>query len=107
MFFFLFLNQLGKVNELLIKPDLSDSTEAQEKEDVLEEESVVVEQEEEEQEESGSKADRVFTVTTLEQALNLVTNLSVVTSPTPYLDARPLTIFFCCFCLDLRSSICS
>lgn len=56
-------NQLGKVNELLIKPDLSDSTEEKEEEDVVEE---CVE------EESGFKADCVFTAASLEAALNLV-----------------------------------
>lgn len=63
MFFFSSLNQLGKVNELLIKPDLSDLTEEKEEEDVVEE-SV--------EEENGSKADCVFTATNLETALNLV-----------------------------------
>lgn len=56
-------NQLGKVNELLIKPDLSDLTEEKEEEDVVEE---CVE------EQSGFKADCVFTATSLEAALNLV-----------------------------------
>lgn len=58
---------MGKVNELLIKPDLSDLTEEKEEEDVVEE---CVE------EESGFKADCVFTATSLEAALNLV-----ITSP--------------------------
>lgn len=62
-------NQLGKVNELLIKPDLSDLTEEKEEEDVVEE---CVE------EESGFKADCVFTAASLEAALNLV-----ITSPKP------------------------
>lgn len=60
--FFFFLNQLGRVNELLIKPDLSDLTE-QKEEDVVEE-SV--------EEENGSGSDCVSTATMLETALNLV-----------------------------------
>ncbi|XP_041650264.1 epithelial splicing regulatory protein 1 isoform X2 [Cheilinus undulatus] len=52
--------KLGKVNELLIKPDLSDLTEEKE-EDVVEER---------EEEEHGSKADCVFTASSLETALN-------------------------------------
>lgn len=51
------------MNELLIKPDLSDLTEGKEEEDVVEE-SV--------EKENGSKADRVFTAASLEAALNLV-----------------------------------
>lgn len=51
------------MNELLIKPDLSDLTEEKEEEDVVEE-SV--------EEENGSGADCVFTATSLETALNLV-----------------------------------
>ncbi|XP_076594405.1 epithelial splicing regulatory protein 1 isoform X1 [Chaetodon auriga] len=54
--------KLGKVNELLIKSDLSDLTEEKEEEDVVEE-SV--------EEENGFKADCVFTATSLETALNL------------------------------------
>lgn len=57
------VNQLGKVNELIIKPDLSELTEGKEDKDVAEE---AVE------EELGSKADSVFTATSLETALNLV-----------------------------------
>lgn len=57
------VNQLGKVNELIIKPDLSELTEGKEDKDVVEE---AVE------EELGSKADSVFTATSLEMALNLV-----------------------------------
>lgn len=57
------MNQLGKVNELIIKPDLSELTEGKEDKDVVEE---AVE------EELGSKADSVFTTTSLETALNLV-----------------------------------
>lgn len=53
---------MGKVNELLIKSDLSDLTE--EKEEDVVEESV--------EEENASKADCVFTATSLETALNLV-----------------------------------
>ncbi|XP_045901024.1 epithelial splicing regulatory protein 1 isoform X1 [Micropterus dolomieu] len=49
--------KLGKVNELLIKPDLSDLTEEKEEEDVV-------------KEENGSRADCVFTDTSLETALN-------------------------------------
>lgn len=60
-------NQLGKVNELLIKPDLSDLMEEKEEEDVVEE---CVD------EETGFKADCVFTAASLEAALNLV-----ITSP--------------------------
>lgn len=62
--FFSCANQLGKVNELLIKPDTTEFTEEKEEEDV-EEESV--------EEEAGSKADCVFTASCLETALNLVT----------------------------------
>ncbi|XP_039662789.1 epithelial splicing regulatory protein 1 isoform X1 [Perca fluviatilis] len=54
--------KLGKVNELLIKPDLSDLTEEKEEEDVVEE-SV--------EEDNRSGADNVFTATSLETALNL------------------------------------
>nr|XP_033496744.1 epithelial splicing regulatory protein 1 isoform X2 [Epinephelus lanceolatus] len=54
--------QLGKVNELLIKPDLSDLTEEKEVEDVVEES---------EEEENRSGADNVSTATSLETALNL------------------------------------
>lgn len=54
---------MGKVNELLIKPDLSDLTEEKEEEDVVEE-SV--------EEDNRSGADNVFTATSLETALNLV-----------------------------------
>lgn len=52
------------MNELLIKPDLSDLTEEKE-EDVLEENV---------EEEKGSGADLVFTATSLETALNQVIN---------------------------------
>lgn len=61
-------NQLGKVNELLIKPDLSDLTEEKEEEEDVVKECV--------EEESGFKADCVFTASSLEAALNLV-----ITSP--------------------------
>ncbi|XP_078109116.1 epithelial splicing regulatory protein 1 isoform X5 [Sander vitreus] len=54
--------KLGKVNELLIKPDLSDLTEEKEEEDVVEE-SV--------EEDNRFGADNVFTATSLETALNL------------------------------------
>lgn len=47
------------MNELLIKPDLSDLTEEKEEEDVV-------------KEENGSRADCVFTDTSLETALNQV-----------------------------------
>lgn len=65
MFFFCSppLNQLGKVNELLIKHDLSDLAEEKKEEDVVEK---CVE------EETGFKADCVFTAENLEAALNLV-----------------------------------
>ncbi|KAM3614789.1 uncharacterized protein V6R79_019050 [Siganus canaliculatus] len=53
---------LGKVNELLIKPDLSDSTEEKEEEEDVVEESA--------EEETGSKADCVSTATSFEAALN-------------------------------------
>lgn len=54
---------MGKVNELIIQTDLSELTEGKEDKDVVEE---AVE------EELGSKADSVFTATSLETALNLV-----------------------------------
>ncbi|XP_068998957.1 epithelial splicing regulatory protein 1 isoform X4 [Embiotoca jacksoni] len=54
--------KLGRVNELLIKPDLSDETEEKEEEDVVEE-SV--------EEETGSGADCVSTATSVDAALNL------------------------------------
>ncbi|CAG11919.1 unnamed protein product, partial [Tetraodon nigroviridis] len=54
--------KLGKVNELIIKADLSELTDGKEDKDVVEE---AVE------EELGSKADSVFTTTSLETALNL------------------------------------
>lgn len=54
---------MGKVNELLIKPDLSDLTEEKEEEDVLEES---------EEDRNRSGADNVSTATSLETALNLV-----------------------------------
>ncbi|XP_037640174.1 epithelial splicing regulatory protein 1 isoform X2 [Sebastes umbrosus] len=55
--------KLGKVNELLIKPDLSDLTEEKEEEEDVVEESV--------EEENSSRADNVSTATSLETALNL------------------------------------
>ncbi|XP_028325781.1 epithelial splicing regulatory protein 1 isoform X3 [Gouania willdenowi] len=55
--------QLGQVNELLIRPDPSELTEKEEEEDVEEEESV--------EEESGSGADCISTATSLESALNM------------------------------------
>lgn len=61
-------NQLGKVNELLIKHDLSDLVEEKKEEDVVEE---CV------KEETGFKADCVFTAENLEAALNLVMFSSV------------------------------
>lgn len=57
------MNQLGKVNELLIRPDISDLTQEKEEEDVVEE-SV--------EEENGSGADCVSTSVNFEAALNLV-----------------------------------
>ncbi|XP_051262623.1 epithelial splicing regulatory protein 1 isoform X2 [Dicentrarchus labrax] len=54
--------KLGKVNELVIKPDLPDLTDEKEEKDVVEE-SV--------EEENGSEADCVSTATSLESALNL------------------------------------
>lgn len=57
------MNQLGKVNELIIKPDLSELTEGKEDKDVVEQTA---------DKESGSKADAVFTATSLETALNQV-----------------------------------
>lgn len=51
------------MNELLIKPDLSDLTGEKEEEDVVEENA---------EEENGSKAECVFTATSLETAFNLV-----------------------------------
>lgn len=54
---------MGKVNEILIKPDLSELTEKKEEEDVVEE-SV--------EEENGSGADNVSTASSFETALNLV-----------------------------------
>lgn len=54
---------MGKVNELLIKHNLSDLAEEKKEEDVAEE---CVE------EEAGFKADCVFTAENLEAALNLV-----------------------------------
>lgn len=61
------LNQLGKVNELLIRPELPELTE--ERED--EEEEVRAE------EEKGSSADNVFTAANLESALNQVFGLEI------------------------------
>lgn len=52
---------MGKVNELIIKPDLSELPEGKEDEDVVEQ---TVDKE--------SKADSVFTATSFETALNLV-----------------------------------
>lgn len=54
--------KLGRVNELLIKPDLSDLTQDKEEEEDVEKETV--------EEEYGSKADCVFTASNLETALN-------------------------------------
>lgn len=73
---FSLLNQLGKVNELLIKPEPLVSTEEKEEEEDVVEESV--------EEESGSKADCVTTATSLETALNLV-NLNEVTRTKAFL----------------------
>jgi len=56
------LNQLGRVNELLIKPDLSDLTEEKAEEDVVEES----------QEEENGSGDCVSTATSIDSALNLV-----------------------------------
>uniref|UniRef100_A0A3P8RR79 Epithelial splicing regulatory protein 1 n=1 Tax=Amphiprion percula TaxID=161767 RepID=A0A3P8RR79_AMPPE len=58
--------KLGKLNELLIKPDLADLTEEKEEE---EEEDDVVEEHEEEENRSG--ADSVSTTTSVDTALNL------------------------------------
>ncbi|XP_067457660.1 epithelial splicing regulatory protein 1 isoform X1 [Thunnus thynnus] len=55
--------KLGRVNELLIKPDLTDLTEEKEEEEDVVEESV--------EEENGSGADCVFTALNLETALNM------------------------------------
>ncbi|XP_072250414.1 epithelial splicing regulatory protein 1 isoform X1 [Leuresthes tenuis] len=52
---------LGRVNELLIKPDLSDLTEEKEEEDVVEES----------QEEENGSGDCVSTATSIDSALNL------------------------------------
>lgn len=57
------LNQLGKVNELLIKHNVSDLAEEKKEEDVVQERV---------EEETGLKADCVFTAENLEAALNLV-----------------------------------
>ncbi|KAL6109197.1 esrp1 [Pungitius sinensis] len=54
--------KLSKVNELLIKPDLSDLSEEKEEEDEVEERA---------ENENKSRADNVFTATNLETALNL------------------------------------
>lgn len=61
--FFVPLNQLGRVNGILIKPDLSDLTDEKEEDD---------EAEESVEEENGSGADCVSTAASLETALNLV-----------------------------------
>uniref|UniRef100_A0A665WEL0 Epithelial splicing regulatory protein 1 n=1 Tax=Echeneis naucrates TaxID=173247 RepID=A0A665WEL0_ECHNA len=53
--------KLGRLHELLIKPDLSDLTEEKEEEDVVEEGA---------EEENGSGADCVTTAASLEEALN-------------------------------------
>lgn len=79
------VNQLGKVNELIIKPDLSESTEGQEDKDVVEE---AVDGE------SGSKADSVFTATSFESALNLV-----ITKTTSY--KWPLSYGACWFLAEI------
>lgn len=60
---FFSVNQLGRLHELLIKPDLSDLTEEKEEEDVVEE-SV--------EEANGSGADCSSTAASLEAALNQV-----------------------------------
>ncbi|XP_044063975.1 epithelial splicing regulatory protein 1 isoform X1 [Siniperca chuatsi] len=54
--------KLGKVNEIVIKPDLSDLTDEKEEEEDVVEENV--------EEENGSRADCVSTATSLETALN-------------------------------------
>lgn len=56
------LNQLGRVNELLIKPDLSDFTEENVKEDVVDNKET----------EKGSGGDCIFTVTSIDTALSMV-----------------------------------
>lgn len=69
VFFVCFVfNQLGKVNELIIKPDLSDLTDKEEEEDNVEKS----EEKEEEEETSLYRADCVYTVTSLDSAFNTV-----------------------------------
>lgn len=63
VFPFPLLNQLGKVNELLIKHNLSVLAEENKEEDVVEEHV---------EEKTGFKADCIFTADNLEAALNLV-----------------------------------
>nr|XP_057939386.1 epithelial splicing regulatory protein 1 isoform X3 [Doryrhamphus excisus] len=65
--------KLGKVNEILITPEVSDSTEAKEPDNVVTEfvEEAVEEEQEEEEEENGSGADCVFNAKSLESALNM------------------------------------
>ncbi|XP_017280518.1 epithelial splicing regulatory protein 1 isoform X3 [Kryptolebias marmoratus] len=66
---------LGRVNELVIRPDLSDSTDEKAEKDVVEEseeeeQEGEVKEEEEEERESGSGADCVYTAASLDSALN-------------------------------------
>lgn len=73
-FLFCFFNQLGKVNELIIKTNLSDLTDKEEDEDDVVEKSEEKEAEEEQQEEETSsyRADCVYTATSLDSAFNTV-----------------------------------
>ncbi len=74
------------MNELLIKPDLSDSTEEKEEDEV----------EESAEEENGSKADCVFTAASLETALKLV--ISPQKSPKKAFSLLLRSNYFCWFC---------
>lgn len=69
--FFLCVNQLGRVNELHIKPDPTDLTE--EKEEQLEEEEKEEDLSEETVEENRLEADCVSASNSFESALNQVT----------------------------------
>lgn len=62
-----FLNQLGRVNELIIRPDLSDLTDEKVEKDVVRES-----EEEEKEEESVNGADCIYTATSLDNAFNVV-----------------------------------
>ncbi|XP_037532233.1 epithelial splicing regulatory protein 1 isoform X1 [Nematolebias whitei] len=61
---------LGKVNELIIKPNLSDLTDKEEEEDDVVEKSEEEEEEEEQEEKSLHRADCVYTVTSLDSAFD-------------------------------------